>query len=199
MPKILGDSLAQHREQVRAKVFDAMRSLLYTRGFDAITLSGVASAAGVGRTAIYNHFPDRESLLVAFVEHETSLYVTRLQEALAAVTDPVDALAVFVRMQLRVLAGRHTPPGAKLNALLSPEAYEQMASHVDPITAQLRTILTAGIETGQMVDEDIDVLVPMVTACLASREVVDAHEDKIEETIETAVRFILRAVGVRVA
>jgi AcrR family transcriptional regulator len=198
MPKIIGESLAAHREQVRAKVFDAMRTLLYTRGFDAITLSGVASAAGVGRTAIYNHFPDRESLLVAFVEHETAQYVLRLQEALATVTDPVEALAVFVRMQLRVLAGRHAPPGAKLNALLSPEAYKRMAEHVDPITAQLRTILTEGIKTGQMVDEDVEVLVPMVTACLASREVVDAHSD-LEATIETAVRFILRAVGVRVA
>jgi AcrR family transcriptional regulator len=198
MPKIIGESLAAHREQVRAKVFDAMRTLLYTRGFDAITLSGVASAAGVGRTAIYNHFPDRESLLVAFVEHETSQYVVRLQKTLSTVTDPVEALGVFVRMQLQVLAGRHTPPGAKLNALLSPEAYKRMAEHVDPITAQLRAILTEGIKTGQMVDEDVDVLVPMVTACLASREVVDAQGD-LEATIETAVRFILRAVGVRVA
>lgn len=198
MPKILGESLAEHRSQVRAKVFDAMRTLLYTRGFDAITLSGVASAAGVGRTAIYNHFPDRESLLVAFVEHETSQYVVRLREALAAVTDPVEALAVFVRMQLRVLAGRHTPPGAKLNALLSPEAYQRMAEHVDPITTELRTILEAGIASGQMMAEDVDVLVTMITASLASREVVDAGSE-LDRTIETAVRFILRAVGVRVA
>ncbi|MCE7009032.1 TetR/AcrR family transcriptional regulator [Kibdelosporangium philippinense] len=198
MPKILGESLAEHRSQVRAKVFDAMRTLLYTRGFDAITLSGVASAAGVGRTAIYNHFPDRESLLVAFVENETSQYVIRLREALAAVSDPVEALAVFVRMQLRVLAGRHTPPGAKLNALLSPEAYQRMAEHVDPITTELRTILSRGIASGQMVDEDVDVLITMITASLASREVVDAGSE-LDNTIETAVRFILRAVGVRVA
>ncbi|ONI78699.1 TetR family transcriptional regulator [Actinosynnema sp. ALI-1.44] len=198
MPKILGESLAEHRSQVRTKVFDAMRTLLYTRGFDAITLSGVASAAGVGRTAIYNHFPDRESLLVAFVEHETAQYVVRLREALAAVADPVEALSIFVRMQLRVLAGRHTPPGAKLNALLSPEAYQRMAEHVDPITAELRSILTRGIAAGQMIDEDVDVVITMVTASLASREVVDAGPE-LDDTIETAVRFILRAVGVRVA
>jgi AcrR family transcriptional regulator len=187
MPKILGESLAAHREQVRAKVFDAMRALLYTRGFDAITLSGVASAAGVGRTAIYNHFPDRESLLVAFVEHETAQYVSRLREALASVTDPVEALAVFVRMQLGVMADRHTPPGRQLNALLSPEAYSRMAEHVEPITEQLRAILTAGIEAGQMADEDIGGLVSMIMAGLAAAAEVEA-----------AVRFVLRATGVRV-
>jgi AcrR family transcriptional regulator len=188
MPKILGDSLAAHREQVRAKVFDAMRGLLYTRGFDAITLSGVASAAGVGRTAIYNHFPDRESLLVAFVSHETALYVSRLREALVSVTDPVEALTVFVRMHLEVLVGQHTPPGQKLNAVLSPEAYSRMSDHVEPITAQLRSILAAGISSGQLVDEDVDVLVPMIMASLAAKGDADA-----------AVRFILRAVGVRLA
>jgi AcrR family transcriptional regulator len=186
VPKILGESLAAHHEQVRAKVFDAMRTLLYTRGFDAITLSGVASAAGVGRTAIYNHFPDREALLVAFVEHETAQHVTHLQDALATVTDPVEALSVFVRMHLEVLIGRHTPPGQKLNTVLSPEAYSRMAEHVDPITAQLRSILVAGIEAGQMVAEDADVLVPMIMASLAAGVDVDA-----------AVRFVLRATGVR--
>ncbi|TCO58152.1 TetR/AcrR family transcriptional regulator [Actinocrispum wychmicini] len=194
MPKIIGSSLTEHREQVRARMFDAVRTLLYASGFDAITLSGVAATAGVGRTAVYNHFPDREALLVAFVAHETDEYVTRLRAALAPVDDPVEALAVFVRMQLRVLAGRHTPPGTALNAALSPEAYRRMAEHVDLVTAELREILAAGARLGRMTDDPLDVLVAMVTACLASREVVDTAGD-LEVTIETAVRFVLRAVG----
>jgi AcrR family transcriptional regulator len=188
VPKILGESLAAHRQQVRAKVFDAVRALLYTRGFDGVTLSGVASEAGVGRSAIYNHFPDREALLVAFVEHETAEYVTRLREALAAVTDPVEALAVFARMQVRVMVSRHTPPGQQLNAVLSPEAYARMAEHVDPITSQLREILTAGISAGQMVAEDVEALIRMIMAALAA-----AGEE------ETSVRFVLRATGVRLS
>jgi AcrR family transcriptional regulator len=186
VPKILGESLAAHRQQVRVKVFDAVRSLLYTRGFDGITLSGVASEAGVGRSAIYNHFPDREALLVAFVEHETAEYVARLRGSLATVTDPVEALAVFARMHVEVLVGRHTPPGRQLNAVLSPEAYARMAEHVEPITTQLREILTTGIAAGQMVDEDVDGLVRMIMAALAAAG-----------DVETAVRFVLRATGVR--
>ncbi|MEV4310918.1 TetR/AcrR family transcriptional regulator [Actinocrispum sp. NPDC049592] len=188
MPKILGESLAAHREQVRAKVFEAMRTLLYTRGFDGITLTSVATAAGVGRTAIYNHFPDREALLVAFVEHETSLYVQRLQSALSGVTDPVEALAVFVRMHLEVLAARHMPPGEKLNAVLSPEAYSQMSDHVAPITSELRTILAQGMSAGQMTSADINALIPMIMGALAAAGDID---------VEAAVGFILRATGVR--
>lgn len=186
MPKILGESLAAHRQQVRAKVFDAVRALLYTRGFDGITLSGVASEAGVGRSAIYNHFPDREALLVAFVAHETAEYVTRLHEALTAVTDPVEALAMFARMHVEVMIGRHTPPGQQLNAVLSPEAYARMAEHVEPITTQLREILVAGVSAGQLVAEDVDGLVRMIMAALAAAG-----------DVEVAVRFVLRATGVR--
>ncbi|MCE0768323.1 TetR family transcriptional regulator, partial [Pseudonocardia kujensis] len=51
MPKVLGGSLAAHRDEVRARVFEALRGLLYERGFDAVTLAGVAAAAGVGRTS----------------------------------------------------------------------------------------------------------------------------------------------------
>jgi AcrR family transcriptional regulator len=186
VPKILGESLAAHREQVRAKVFDAMRTLLYTRGFDAITLSGVAAAAGVGRTAIYNHFPDREALLVAFVEHETEQYVTRLRTALARVDEPVEALSVFVRMQLEVLVGQHTPPGRKLDMALSADAYSRMSTHVEPITTELRAILVAGMATGQFAAEDPDQLVSMIMATLSAGG-----------EAETAIRFVLRATGVR--
>jgi AcrR family transcriptional regulator len=72
VPKIIGKSLSEHREQVRARVFDVLRHQLYERGFDAITLASVAAEAKLGRTAIYNHFPDKESLLVAFVEDEAT-------------------------------------------------------------------------------------------------------------------------------
>lgn len=197
MPKIIGGSLVEHRAQVRAKVFEALRGQLYERGFEAITLSGVAAEAGVGRTAIYNHFPDKEALLVAFVEEEAATYVRRLSEAVAAVDDPVDQLATFVRLQLRVLAEHHLPPGTALAAALPPSAYRRIAAHADPITDQLREILHAGVRAGRLPDEDVADLVPMITGALASREVVDVPAARLDATIDTAVRFVLRAVGVR--
>src|SRR5690606_21986850 len=133
MPKIIGNSLGEHREQVRARVFDALRNQLYERGFEAITLAGVAAEAGVGRTAMYNHFPDREHLLVAFVEDEAARYVARLTEAVDAVDDPADKLAAFARLQLTTLAEYHIPPGTTLARTLAPSAYRRIAAHADPI------------------------------------------------------------------
>ncbi|WP_410613770.1 TetR/AcrR family transcriptional regulator [Amycolatopsis sp. lyj-109] len=195
MPKILGESLEAHRREVRARVFDVLRAQLYERGFDAITLAGVASAAGVGRTALYNHFPDKESLLVAFVEDEAAQYVTRLTEAVEAQADPVDQLATFVRLQLRVLAEYHMPPGTALASALAPAAYRRISAHADPITDRLRAILAGGVDLGRWPAEDPDVLIPMITAALGNRTLVDGPADRLEDVVEAAVRFVLRAVG----
>ncbi len=198
MPKILGESLEAHRREVRTRVFEVLRAQLYERGFDAITLAGVASAAGVGRTALYNHFPDKESLLVAFVEDEATRYVTRLTDAVEARADPVDQLATFVRLQLRVLAEYHLPPGTALASALAPSAYRRISAHADPITDRLRAILAGGVDLGRWPAEDPDVLIPMITAALGNRTLVDGPADQLEDVVEAAVRFVLRAVGAAV-
>ncbi|WP_328604650.1 TetR/AcrR family transcriptional regulator [Amycolatopsis sp. NBC_00345] len=195
MPKVLGGSIEAHRREVRARVFDVLRAQLYERGFDAITLSGIAAEAGLGRTALYNHFPDKESLLVAFVEDEAARYVTRLREAVEAQTDPVLQLATFVRLQLRVLAEYHLPPGGALESALAPSAYRRISAHADPITGQLRTVLLAGVDAGCWPAQDVDVVVPMVTAALGSRQVIDVPAGQLDGAIEAAVGFVLRALG----
>ncbi|MDT8911170.1 TetR/AcrR family transcriptional regulator [Amycolatopsis sp. PS_44_ISF1] len=195
MPKVLGGSIEAHRREVRARVFDVLRAQLYERGFDAITLSGIAAEAGLGRTALYNHFPDKESLLVAFVEDEAARYVTRLREAVDAEADPVRQLATFVRLQLRVLAEYHLPPGGALESALAPSAYRRISAHADPITGQLHAVLLAGVDAGCWPAQDFDAIVPMVTAALGSRQVIDVPAERLDDAIEAAVGFVLRALG----
>ncbi|MBB4688017.1 TetR/AcrR family transcriptional regulator [Amycolatopsis jiangsuensis] len=195
MPKVLGGSLEAHRREVRTRVFAVLREQLYERGFDAVTLAGVAAAAGVGRTALYNHFPDKESLLVAFVEEEAARYVDRLRDAVEAEPDPVAQLATFVRLQLRVLAEHHLPPGTALESALAPTAYQRISAHADPITGQLRAVLLAGVDAGSWPAQDVDVVVAMITAALGSRQVIDVPPEQLPEVMETAVRFVLQAVG----
>jgi AcrR family transcriptional regulator len=155
----------------------------------------VAAEAELGRTAMYNHFSDKESLLVAFVEDEATRYVRRLTEAVGAARDPLEKLAIFVRLQLQVLAEYHMPPGTALASALAPAAYRRIAAHADPITTRLRDILTEGMVSSRLPAEDPDILIPMITSALANRSVVDVPPEQLEHAIEAAVRFVLRAVG----
>src|SRR5690625_7246591 len=92
------------------------------RGFGAIPVADIASEAGMGRTAVYNHFADKEMLLLAFVNQETQRYVAELRAALEGITDPVEQLRRYVRKQAKLTSVYHLPPGADYRSILSQRA-----------------------------------------------------------------------------
>ncbi|MGV8978217.1 MAG: TetR/AcrR family transcriptional regulator [Cellulomonas sp.] len=197
MPKIIGGSLHEHREQTRRRLFTAMSSLMADRGFDVITLADVAAAAGIGRTSVYNHFPDKESLLVGFITDETERYVETLERSLADVEDPIDQLSAYVRAQARLKRVYHLAPGPDLRSILSPATQQQVRGHVVLVERVLRRILLQGIASGAFPEQDVDTTVPLVNACLSSRRVPDGGPAR-DAAVEATVTFVLRAVGARV-
>ena len=195
MPKIIGATLAEHREQVRLRLFAALSALMEREGFDAITLADIASKAGVGRTAVYNHFPDKESLLLGFIEHETSSYLRDLEASIAAVDDPVEQLRTYVQQQIRLKRVYHLAPGPDLRTVISRATMERLRDHVSQVELPLRRILTLGIGTGRFPRQDLDAVVPLINSCLAARNVPEAEPTR-SRAIEETVAFVMRAVGV---
>lgn len=147
MPKIIGDSLEEHRERTRLMVFTALSELLEKTRYEALTFSKIAKAAGVGRTAMYNHFPDKETLLVEYAIHETAGYLEQLRASIAGASTPIDAVRLYIRTQLELSVSFHVPSGAG-GARLSPETMARMREHVVMIESVLREILEEGITTG---------------------------------------------------
>lgn len=195
MPKIIGGSLSQHREQTRNKLFAALSALMAERSFDAITLADIAAAAGIGRTAVYNHVPDKETLLIAFITHETDQYVATLERALEGVSDPVEQLRTYVRQHAQLKRVFHLAPGAELRTVLSPASRARIRDHAVLVEAILRRILSAGIEAGAFAQQPLETTVPLVNACLSSRSVPDDGPGRAQAIAATEA-FVLRAVGV---
>ncbi len=194
MPKIIGGSLAEHRKQTRNRLFSALSALMADRGFDAITLAQIAKNAGIGRTAVYNHFPDKESLLVGFINHETEEYVETLERALQDVTDPVEQLRTYVRAQLQLRRVFHLAPGPDLRTVLSRGTQKQLREHVVIVEAILRRIIDAGVEAGVFPEQDLAVTVSLVNACLSGRTLGETEAGRRAATRSTEA-FVLRAVG----
>jgi len=198
MPKIIGASLHEHREQTRRRLFEALSTLMNERGFDAITLADIAAAAGVGRTAVYNHFPDKEALLLGFITHETEQYAAGLQASLDDIVDPVDQLRAYVRAQASLTRVYHVAPGPELRSVLSRGAQQRVREHVLVVEQILRRILAAGIASGAFPEQDLATTVPLVNACLTGRGLPDGGPER-EHAIAQTEAFVLRAVGARAA
>ncbi|HWS57332.1 MAG TPA: TetR/AcrR family transcriptional regulator [Actinotalea sp.] len=195
MPKIIGGSLSEHREQTRARLFEALTTLMAERGFDAITLADIAQEAGVGRTALYNHFPDKESLLLAFIYDTTESYVASLEQTLDGVDDPVDQLRTYIRQHVCRKTSYYPAPGVDLRAVMSPESAAQLRHHAALVEDVLRRILVAGIASGAFAEQPVDLTVPLVNAALAGRGVPDQEGPEREAAIAAIETFVLRAVG----
>jgi TetR/AcrR family transcriptional repressor of bet genes len=94
----------------RDRILASAADRLAAAGAAAVSLQGVALAAGVSKGLIHYHFRDREALLVETVEWLAEAVVARERRALAGVTPAgaVDALwrwldAELARGELRVL------------------------------------------------------------------------------------------------
>lgn len=196
MPKIFGESLEEHRERVHERLFAAFHRLLGERGYDAVTLADVAAAAGVGRTAMYNYYGDKESLLIAYTAHETGRYLEQLEAALAGVENPVERLQIFVRAQLKHLATQHLAPGSLTDVLTEP-GRKKMQEHIAPLWDLLRGIMADAIERRYLPEEDVDLLLPLVTASIAGRSTTDLSGPRLDHAIEATTGYVLRGLGVR--
>lgn len=195
MPKVIGGSLRSHREHVTNQIYDAVRTVLYDRGYDALSLAEVAEACGMARTAMYNYFPDKAALLVAYATHETTNYLVRLDAALRKIDNPVDQLRTYIRLQLEYFSGNHLPPGPTLRLLLPEGATDDVLAHVSVLEDRLRDIVVTGQERRYFVADDVDSTVAMVSACISRASAANDDETSVEDTIAATEAFVLRAVG----
>lgn len=194
MPKIIGGSLHEHREQTRQRLFTALSTLMAERGFDAISFADIAAAAGVGRTAVYNHFSDKEALLMGFITFETERYVETLKRSLEGVEDPLEQLRTYVQAQARLKRVFHLAPGPDLRTVLSRGTQQRLREHAVVIEEILREILAAGIARGEFPDQDIPTSVALVNACLSGRQLPEVQPAR-DAAIAATEAFVLRAVG----
>lgn len=199
MPKIIGGSLHEHRIQTRHKLYTALSTLMAEKGFDSITLADIAARAGVGRTAVYNHFKDKDALLLGFISHETEQYVANLERALGEVEDPVEQMRVYVRQNARLRTAFSFAPGPDLRTVVGRGTRSRLGDHATMVEDVLRRIIRSGVDAGVFAPQDIEISVPLVNACLRSHVLDGSGVPRVDrETVEQTENFVLRAVGAQV-
>ncbi len=171
--------------QVHRRVFDAFAALMAEHSYEAISMAQIAARAGLGRTAIYHHFPDKESVVVAFATSETERYLADLHGHLAATDDPVERLRTYLRHQLDPGQRFHMGLGPQLYGLLREDSLLQIREHVLAVEQVLADVLSGGRDAGALRFDDVRAAMSLVHACLTARGV---PPDAVEE-------FVVRALS----
>ncbi|MFC2575709.1 MAG: TetR/AcrR family transcriptional regulator [Rothia dentocariosa] len=200
MPRISAATNAAQRENTKRAILESFGQLLYSRGLPGLTMTDVAKTAGIGRTAVYNYFADMGELLVAYALDETERFLHELDEGIAGVTNPIDQLAVYIRLQIEDLARRHLPPGPAMRSMLSPESYARLGKHVSELQMVLANILSDAITEKYIPENNIRELAMLVHGSLSSSagRAEDAPDAQTRERqIQSTIRFIQMGLGAR--
>lgn len=200
MPRISAATNAAQRENTKRAILESFGQLLYSRGLPGLTMTDVAKNAGIGRTAVYNYFADMGELLVAYALDETERFLHELDEGITGVTNPIDQLAVYIRLQIEDLARRHLPPGPAMRSMLSPESYARLGKHVSELQMVLANILSDAITEKYIPENDIRELAMLVHGSLSSSagRAEDAPDVQTRERqIQSTIRFIQKGLGAR--
>jgi AcrR family transcriptional regulator len=91
----------RERVEVRTAILDAARELILEQGVAAVSMRKIAERIEYSPTAIYQHFPDKESLLRAMCERDFDALADELRQRTANVTDPVERILISGEAYIR--------------------------------------------------------------------------------------------------
>lgn len=194
MPKIIGESLASHRELTRARLFEALGSLMGEQSFESITMSQIAERAGVGRTAVYNHFADKEVLLLAYMREVTGEFARVLTQRLEAEPDPLMRLRIYIRSHLQMIGRYHVKAGMGLRRHMSGQGASHLHDHAGVVGEVLIGILDEAMERGLIAEQNTLGAVHLIHATLQGQRLPQDPEHR-ESALTLVETFILRGLG----
>jgi hypothetical protein len=194
MPKIIGESLASHRELTRARLFEALGSLMGEQSFESITMSQIAERAGVGRTAVYNHFADKEVLLLAYMREVTGEFARVLTQRLEAEPDPLMRLRIYIRSHLQMIGRYHVKAGMGLRRHMSGQGASHLHDHAGVVGEVLIGILDEAMERGLIAQQNTLGAVHLIHATLQGQRLPQDPEHR-ESALMLVETFILRGLG----
>ena len=132
----------------RSQLLDVAKAIVDRHGFHAVTMEGIARAAGVTRPVVYGHFPDLERLLEAMVARESARALDQLRPVLP---EPGGGdLPALLKSTLRgYLEVVRSDPATWRLVLIPPEgAPEVLRERIAGGRAAVLAALTAVIGTG---------------------------------------------------
>jgi AcrR family transcriptional regulator len=90
----------RERFEVREKILAAAHELFVERGYEAVTMRGIADAIEYSPTAIYFHFKDKETLIRELCQRDFIALAQKFVE-IAEIGDPLERLREIGRAYVR--------------------------------------------------------------------------------------------------
>ncbi|MDX1689712.1 MAG: TetR/AcrR family transcriptional regulator [Acidimicrobiia bacterium] len=201
MPRIRAASIEEHKLRTRSDILEAAGALFSAQGYGGTGLGDIAAIVGIGRTTLYEYFPDKESILVELVEERLPGVVADMLDGLPDRLSHRERLSeVLVRGIVYVSTDDHLG-SVVMRELprLSPAAQRRIAEAHEALPREIVRICREGIEAGEFRPFDPEEAGRIVSALMMSASSVllrDADaKNRMHEMADTIVRFVFEGLS----
>jgi AcrR family transcriptional regulator len=154
-------------EERREQLLDATLTLIAEKGYESVSMEGVARRAGVTKPVLYDLFGSLADLLEALLEREEERALNQLAELMPAPAEDADPAKIMVDSLDAFLRAVETRPDAWRLYLMPIEAQPGIVrEHVErdrtAVAKQLESIVRWGVEQLEVPIEDVELLVEAI-------------------------------------
>lgn len=186
-------STVAHKEVLKAAL-----ALMAERGIDATSMDAIAERAGVSKATIYNHWRDKEALIL---DAMADLHGHHERPAFDSGDTRADMIAVLSHQPQRAraaLQGRITPHLVAYSALHQKfgDAWRHQA--MEPPRRELTRLISQGVRRGELIAQpDINFSLAMLLGPVLYRHIFQRTEASLASDLpERVVDAFWRAFGI---
>jgi AcrR family transcriptional regulator len=140
--------LTARKDQKRSRIMDATKRRFGRFGIRGTTMQDIAREADIAVGTIYQFFPDKDALILAWVEEHRQLIHTQLEEVLRKPIPADEKLRKFLRLRFQTVRQVREEPAiieiTRAVLRLTPQSVVDMTATV---LTHLETILAEGLRT----------------------------------------------------
>lgn len=145
----------EKRQRRREEILHAALQAFRENGYHTTTLEDIAERLGIGKTALYHYFPDKESILYECHRESLAEIERMVEEALACCDRASERLAYLIREHVRIMTEtlEASPLAFEVPALSAERRAEVIAAR-DHYEKVLRDLIVQGVKDGEFREVD---------------------------------------------
>ena len=141
----------ENLERRRREIYNAALQLFLEKGFNETSMREIGEAAGTGKSTLYDYFPSKDDILIAFVVDEVRYLSVQAEEIISQDLSAAEKFRRLIRKHLEYMAAN------KLMYLklslevqrLSMESRQRIQQHRHAYQDMLCRLIEEGIQNGE--------------------------------------------------
>jgi AcrR family transcriptional regulator len=174
VPRLWTETIEAHRREVRDAILETAVALVGEHGLRSVTMSQIAEEAGIGRATLYKYFPDVETILRTWHEHQVSRHMAYLAEVRDQAGTAEERLKAVLEAYALLSHGSRGHHDTELAAFLHRD--EQVDRARGQVHELIRVLLTEAATKGRVRDD----VSPdeLATFCIHALAAAGSHRSK---------------------